>query len=278
MSIARTRDGGSVVLFTDISSLKAIQASLEQARDAANAASRAKSAFLASMSHELRTPLNSIIGFSQQVLKNRHGGLHQKDQLFLERVARNGMHLLSLINRILDLSKIEAGRLAVHPAPTDIGALVRETVLLLEGELVPVGGSAPELRVIIPASLLPLETDGEQLRQVLINLVSNALRFTPEGSVTVAVEADATHRPTAVVVRDTGIGIPSERLDAIFEPFEQATVTTARDYGGTGLGLAISRSICTLLGATLEVTSTVGAGSEFRIQLSPVSGAVTVGA
>ena len=278
VSIARTRDGGSVVLFTDISSLKAIQASLEQARDAANAASRAKSAFLASMSHELRTPLNSIIGFSQQVLKNRHGGLHQKDQLFLERVARNGMHLLSLINRILDLSKIEAGRFAMHPASTDIGALVRETVLLLEGELVPVGGSAPELRVIIPASLLPLETDGEQLRQVLINLVSNALRFTPEGSVTVAVEADATHRPTAVVVRDTGIGIPSERLDAIFEPFEQATVTTARDYGGTGLGLAISRSICTLLGATLEVTSTVGAGSEFRIQLSPVSGAVTVGA
>ena len=263
-AIARTRDGGSVVLLTDITEQKEIRSSLEQARDAANAASRIKSEFLARMSHELRTPLNSIIGFSQQVLRRPHAPLHDRDRLYLERVHQNGAHLLSLINSILDLSKIEAGRMDVVLAPTDVGGLVRETVALLEGNA---RADRVELRLELPPVLRALTTDGAQLRQVIINLVGNALKFTHAGSVVVRVEADDEQRPTRISVIDTGVGIPAERLDAIFEAFEQVDVSTARNYGGTGLGLAISRAICELLGARLDATSVVGQGSTFTIAL-----------
>ncbi len=262
VSISRTRDGGSVSLFTDITELKAIQTSLEQARDAANEASRAKSEFLARMSHELRTPLNSIIGFSRQVLKELHAPLHARDRQYLERVLHNGTQLLSLINDILDLSKIEAGRMEVVIAPTDLRALVSETMGMLEGQT-----RAPmvELRAEIPDRLCLVDTDGSMLRQVMVNLVGNALKFTRRGSVRVVVESDARHRPRAIIVSDTGIGIPPDRLEAVFGAFEQANTTTSRTYGGTGLGLSISRSVCALLGLTMTVASKVDEGTTFRI-------------
>ncbi len=262
VSISRTRDGGSVSLFTDITELKAVQSSLEQARDAANEASRAKSEFLARMSHELRTPLNSIIGFSRQVLKELHAPLHARDRQYLERVLHNGTQLLSLINDILDLSKIEAGRMEVVIAPTDLRALVSETIGMFEGQT-----RAPmvELCAKIPDRLSLVDTDESMLRQVMVNLVGNALKFTRRGSVEVVVETDAQHRPRAIVVSDTGIGIPPDRLEAVFGAFEQANTTTSRTYGGTGLGLAISRSVCALLGLEMTVQSKVEEGTTFRI-------------
>lgn len=262
VSISKTRDGGSVSLFTDITELKAIQTSLEQARDTANEASRAKSEFLARMSHELRTPLNSIIGFSRQVLKELYAPLHARDRQYLERVLHNGTQLLSLINDILDLSKIEAGRMEVVIAPTDLRALVSETMGMLEGQT-----RAPmvELRAEIPDRLTLVDTDESMLRQVMINLVGNALKFTRRGSVRVIIEADAQHRPRAMIVSDTGIGIPPDRLEAVFGAFEQANNTTSRTYGGTGLGLSISRSVCALLGLEMTVESQVDIGTTFRI-------------
>ena len=263
-SVSRTRDGGSVVLMNDISPLMEIQASLQQARDAADAGSQAKSDFLARMSHELRTPLNSIIGFSRQLQRNAQDRLSEREALFVQRVHENGRHLLSLINSILDLSKIEAGRVELVIAPTDVGALVRETVALLDGQP---RSDGVQLTMEVPADVRPLQTDASQLRQVLINLVGNALKFTKHGRVDVRLEANAAMQPTAIVVHDTGIGIPQARLSAIFDAFEQADVSTSRDFGGTGLGLSISRSIATLLGARIDVQSAVGEGSTFTIVL-----------
>ena len=244
--------------------LQLLTEKLEEERRGAERANQAKSDFLARMSHELRTPLNAIIGFTRQVLKNRDGSLNARDRAFLDRVANSGEHLLALINDILDLSKIEAGRVDLDLAASDVGALVREVVALLEGQP---RRSEVALVADVPARLEAIVTDAAKLKQVLINLAGNALKFTHVGSVTLIVEADAAHRPTGVAVRDTGIGIAPDRLDAVFDAFEQADRTTIREYGGTGLGLAISRSLCTLLGATLSVTSEVGRGTEFRIAL-----------
>ena len=263
-AVSRTRDGGSVVLMNDISSLIEIQASLQQARDAADAGSRAKSDFLARMSHELRTPLNSIIGFSRQLQRHAQGRLSEREALFVQRVHENGRHLLSLINSILDLSKIEAGRVELVVAPTDVGALVRDTVALLDGQP---RADGVQLTMEVPSGVHPMPTDAARLRQVLINLVGNALKFTKRGRVDVRLEANAAMQPTAIVVTDTGIGIPQARLSAIFDAFEQADVSTSRDFGGTGLGLSISHSIANLLGARIEVRSTVGEGSTFTIVL-----------
>jgi signal transduction histidine kinase len=263
VSVSRTRDGGSVALLTDITELALIQRSLEAARDAEQHANHAKSAFLASMSHELRTPLNSIIGFTKQVRKNKGGHLLPTDVTYLERVERNAIQLLALINSLLDLSRIESGKQEVDLAPTELATLLRETVAQLEGQARP--GVA--LRVEAPDEAPLLEIDGAKLRQVVINLVGNALKFTHNGSVTVRLRLGETGEPTAIEVEDTGIGIPHDRLEAIFQAFEQAERTTARDYGGTGLGLNISRSLCALIGARLEVTSVVGVGTTFRIGL-----------
>lgn len=266
VSITRTRDDGRVVLFTDITPLKAIQASLMTARDAANAANRAKSGFLARMSHELRTPLNSIIGFTKLVQKNRTGRIAENDLQYLERVERNGVHLLSLINDLLDLSKIEAGKLHVELTPVDLAMLVRETIAQME-----VGIRKEHVALVaeLPATLRSIETDEGKLRQVVINLVANAVKFTHEGRVTVLVEATPDGTPLALEVRDTGIGIRADRLDAIFQPFEQGDEHVAHLYGGTGLGLNISRSLCELLGATLSVRSAEGVGSTFRVTFAP---------
>lgn len=265
-SISHTQDGGSVVLLTDITALKEIQTSMEQARDAANAANRIKSEFLARMSHELRTPLNSIIGFSRQLLRRPASSFEGRDRHYLERVQENGTHLLSLINSILDLSKIEAGRMDVLTTPTDLESLVRETVSLLEGQP---RAEGVELRTDVPIGLRPALIDGAKLRQVIINLVGNALKFTRAGTVLVRVEADAESRPARIAVVDTGVGIPAQRMEAIFEAFEQVDVSTARTFGGTGLGLSISRALCHALGARLEARSVEGSGSTFTIVLPP---------
>jgi signal transduction histidine kinase len=222
------------------------------------------------MSHELRTPLNSVIGFSRVLGRNRMGTLSESDVQYVARIEANGHHLLGLINDVLDLAKVEAGRLPVESSPGSLGALVLETVEAMQGR---VAGSPSDERVTlvadVPEGLAEIETDWMRLRQVLVNLVGNALKFTDRGSVTVRVVAgrEGSHRPVRIEVIDTGIGVPPDRREAIFDAFEQASRETSDRYGGTGLGLSISQGIAETLGYRITVQSEVGVGSTFSLHL-----------
>lgn len=256
---------GAVFFGKDVTDRVRAQEALQAAKDEAEAANKAKSDFLANMSHELRTPLNSVIGFTNILLKNKDERLNDKDLGFLQRVLSNGKHLLALINEVLDLAKVEAGRMELIIEEVDLAHLCVETVQQLEGQAKAKEGDIL-LLADVPDSVTLVETDSAKLKQVIINLVGNALKFTHEGSVTVRLDvAPDGKTPTGISVVDTGIGIPEDRLEAIFEAFQQAEAGTSRKYGGTGLGLALSRSICLLMGYDLMVESEVGAGSTFRI-------------
>ncbi|MEO8621357.1 MAG: ATP-binding protein [bacterium] len=238
-------------------------ASLERARDEAESASRAKSDFLARMSHELRTPLNSIIGFSKVLQRNKRGVLEATELSYLARIESNGIQLLTIINDILDLAKVESGRMEVLIAPVDLPSLVRETADSFAGMMV---GGDVELVLDVPASLEPLRTDTDKLRQVVTNLLGNAIKFTEKGTVLVRLLADGTGtRAWRLDVIDEGTGVPPSRQAAIFGAFEQGENTISRRFGGTGLGLSISKSICERLGFGLTVVSNDGMGSTFSI-------------
>ena len=261
---------GRVWYFRDITALRRAQLSQERALSEAEQASRTKSGFIANMSHELRTPLNSVIGFASLLAQNAAGNLTAQDVDFLGRIEDNGKHLLALINSILDLSKIEAGKVALAIADVPLGQLIRET-LSLTGCVRREGGlfvGEVEVRAEVPPGLRPIRADPGKLKQVLINLVGNALKFTERGSVTVRVVADpATGEAERIDVADTGIGIPKERQAAVFEAFEQADATTARRYHGTGLGLTISRTLLQQMGYRVSVASEVGKGTTFSVHL-----------
>ena len=239
---------------------------LETAKRAAEAANRAKSQFLATMSHELRTPLNSVVGFTNVLRKNKRGNLASKDLLYLDRILENGKRLLALINDILDLSKIETGHMEVQLEPVDLGRLVQETVGQFAAEL---RTTPVKLLTEMPPRMAPITSDRGKLTQVLVNLISNALKFTAQGQVRVRVAVGAKSRaPVRIEVVDTGIGIPGDQLERIFEEFRQADGGTSRRYGGTGLGLSISRSLCRLMGYELTAASRGrGWGSTFTITL-----------
>ncbi len=243
---------------------------LQQAKMAAEAANRTKSEFLANMSHELRTPLNSVIGFSNILLKNKAGNLRPQELTYLERILDNGKHLLTLINQVLDLSKVEAGRMELDLTPVRLDQLVCETLSAVEGQI---RNRDLALRTEVPPAIAPILTDLVKLKQILINLVGNAIKFTENGSVTVRVVVRPEDQvPVYLEVIDTGIGIPPEKLETVFQAFQQAESSTARKYGGTGLGLTIARSFCELLGYQLQLESQVGKGSTFRIMLSQEQG------
>ena len=244
-------------------------AELEAALAAAEGASLAKSQFLATMSHELRTPLNAVIGFSQHLRKNKAQNLLPQDLAFLERIGENGTHLLKIINDILDLSRIEAGKLSVDLIPICLDQLIISVVEQTASENAwPAQATS---RTSTTAGLQPLLADESKLRRILINLVDNAAKFTENGDFRVSVHADVTGKPLRIDVIDSGIGIHAERLGAIFDHFEQADNSTQRRFGGTGLGLAISRTLCEFLGYRLTAVSEVGVGSVFSVMLDPAA-------
>jgi len=226
-------------------------------------ASRLKSEFLAAMSHELRTPLNVIIGYSSLMRERIYGELTTAQEDTLQRVHATSQHLLQLINNILDLSKIEAGKMPLYIEPISLSTIISElseTVMPMvrRKELAFTSRVHPDLPII--------ETDSTKLKQVLLNLLSNAIKFTREGSVEITAEPLGRDR-IRVTVCDTGIGIRKEHLNVIFEYFRQLDQSHTREYGGTGLGLTITQNLLSLLGGNIEVSSTFGQGSCFIVDL-----------
>lgn len=241
------------------------EADLKVVKEAAEEASRTKSRFLANMSHELRSPLNSVIGFANILSKNPGDRFQPQELRFLDRIRANGEHLLALINDVLDVAKVESGRQELAYRPVDPRKLIVETVNQIKGD---VEGRQVELKVRLPETSGTVRADELKLKQVLINLISNALKFTAEGEVSVRLLVDErSGEPLRIDVEDTGTGIPEDELDTIFEAFRQGE-SSARKPGGTGLGLSISRSLCEAMGFSLRVQSVVGRGSIFSIFLS----------
>ena len=262
---------GFVMVFDDISEAKRIESALRLARDQAESADRAKGEFLAVMSHELRTPLNGIIGFAS-LLEDTALSSEQKD--YTDTIKRSGEALLALTNELLDYSRIDAGRLRLDLQPCAPRHIVEEAIELLSARAAE--KNLELIATVTPAVPAHVLADPGRLRQVIVNLVGNAIKFTPSGEVEVVVNAmpappaenDSGPRVRLeILVRDTGIGIAAEHQGRLFTPFTQLEPSATRRHGGTGLGLAISRSLARLMDGDIEVTSSAGAGSEFRIHL-----------
>lgn len=271
---------GYILIYHDITAV-------EEARRSAEAANQAKSDFLASMSHELRTPLNAILGFTRIVQRKAEGLLPTKQIENLDKVLISAEHLLGLINTILDIARIEAGHMDVQPTYFAVPELVNLCTITAQPLLKP----GVKLVSEVASDLPPIYTDQDKVKQILLNLLGNAAKFTHAGSITMDVEVERvrdweierlengdgrtiSQSPNLLLsISDTGIGIAEEVLERLFGEFQQADNSTTRQYGGTGLGLAISRKLARLLGGDLTVTSTLGVGSTFTVRLPTRYGA-----
>jgi signal transduction histidine kinase/DNA-binding NarL/FixJ family response regulator len=261
----RTRDGGTINVNTDITVAKRAAVEVAAARDAAEAANQAKSAFLASMSHEIRTPMNGVLGFTELLLDSELSAVQRRH---LRGIQEAGKSLLSLINDILDLSKIEAGKLEFERVPMSPTAIADGTASILRSQF---AAKAIDLRVKhAPDVPMWVEGDPTRVRQVLLNLMSNALKFTDRGRVTVRSSLEQGERGDLLrfEVKDTGIGIPADRQHLLFQDFSQVDRSTTRRFGGTGLGLAICKRLVEAMGGEIGVTSVPGAGSTFWFTVS----------
>ncbi len=273
---------GASAIARDISHLKRQEEELRHAKNAAEAASRAKSAFLANMSHELRTPLNAIIGYSEMLLEDAEAGSASPEQAAgdLKKIQSAGKNLLTMINEILDLSKIEAGRMTLHIEGFDIAGLMTEVI----GTIKPMAAKrGNEVKLVCPAGAGSMKADQAKVRQCLLNLLSNAAKFTENGTISLSVErcvaasggasgggaggGGAGRERIRFIVADSGIGMTAEQLGKLFESFVQADTSTSKKYGGTGLGLAISRQFSRLMGGDITVESEAGKGSTFTVIL-----------
>ena len=249
-----------------IAHLETLFAEAQRARSAAEVANRAKSSFLANMSHEVRTPLNSVLGYAQILL--REPGLSERQLNAVQNIRSGGERLLGLVSEVLDLARIEAGKVELHLQPVDLLQLLRDVSGIVGAHAGQKGlryacEAAPDLPAWVRA-------DGRRLRQVLLNLLNNAIKFTEQGCITLRVHCLESPRDSQARVRfsvtDTGIGIAPEQLSMLFRPFEQAGELQAK-YGGAGLGLAISQQLAGMMGGRIDVESTPGHGSEFRLDL-----------
>lgn len=254
------------LLDESISTLAATRDAATEAQLRAEAASTAKSMFLANMSHELRTPLNAIIGYSEMLQEDVTDMSAEEIATDLRKITGAGKHLLSLINDVLDFSKIEAGKMDLVLEPVDIAALVHDVEHLVG----PVVRKQGNTFVVEPdADVGTMNADGGKIRQVLLNLLSNAGKFTTNGTVTLrAVRTERLGEPwIALSVEDTGLGLTREQFGRLFQAFAQADATTQREHGGTGLGLALCRRFCLMMGGDIEVESKAGSGSTFTVLL-----------
>lgn len=267
VKIVQKRDDGAirwVVISRDVTQRRDEQDELRRAKERAEAGDRAKSEFLANMSHELRTPLNAVIGFTELIQQSvaQTGWIPDYDE-YLTDVVSSGRHLLDLINTILDLSRIEAGQLTLTPAPVDLGELIGATLAELS-DAAREGGVA--LSVHLPAEKIEIPGDGRKLGQALLNVLSNAVKFTPAGG-KVSVTAHLDGAAAIVEVADTGCGIPEADRERVLQPFVQVASSLSRQFGGSGLGLSIAQRICSLHGGALTLDSVEGKGTTVRISL-----------
>jgi signal transduction histidine kinase/CheY-like chemotaxis protein len=256
-----------IASFVDITDRVRAEAELKEAKEAAESASRVKSSFLANMSHELRTPLNAIIGYSEILAEDAADRSDEATVADLNKIQSAGKHLLGLINDILDLSKIEAGRMDVYLEQVLIGRLLDEVRTIVEPM---VSKNGNRLVIECPDQIGSMRTDLTKLKQSLINLIGNAAKFTTDGEIKLSVKqmhGQDGSRSVQFAISDTGIGMSEEQVSRLFQAFAQADASTTRNFGGTGLGLTITRRFCAMLGGDVSVTSKSGSGSTFTIVL-----------
>ncbi len=260
--------GGVLITFDDVTQLEENKVELRKSKDQAEAANQAKSDFLANMSHEIRTPMNAILGFTE-VLKRGYAKNEEERKKHLNTIYSSGKHLLELINDVLDLSKVEAGRLDIERIRFAPHVLIQEVVKVLSVKAQEKSITLDfELDGPIPETIL---SDPTRLRQIVTNLIGNAIKFTQQGGVRVVMRLVSTRTPPQleIDVIDTAMGLAADKLEAIFEPFVQADSSVTRQFGGTGLGLAISRKFARALGGDTTVRSELGKGSNFTLILDP---------